>query len=74
MLLSCDANPHQTNAKRNKPTDLISCKEMNDIFNLHGVKDTAFEKKDIKIVSEENTTSSSAEKVLYTYTGPSDLY
>ena len=66
MLLSCAANPHQTNAKRKKPTDLISSKEMNDIFNLHGVEDTAFEKRDIKIRSEESTISGSAEKVLYT--------
>ena len=62
MLLSYAANPQQTNAKRKKPTDLISSKEMNDIFNLHGVKDTAFEERDIKIPSEESSTSGSAEK------------
>ena len=62
MLLSYAANPHQTNAKRKKPTDLISSKEMNDIFNLHGVKDTAFKERDIKIPSEESTISGSAEK------------
>ena len=65
MLLSCAANPHQTNAKRKKPTDLISSKEMNDIFNLHGVEDTDFEQRDIKIRSEESIISGSAEKVLY---------
>ena len=63
MLLSCGANPHQTNMKGKKPTDLISTQEMSEVFNLSGVQHVAFEKKDMKACSEESTASHDVEKV-----------
>ena len=63
MLLSSGANPQQTNTKSKKPTDLISSQEMSDIFNSHGIQHVAFQKKEIKICSEELTVSRKKEKV-----------
>jgi hypothetical protein len=63
MLLSCGANPHQTNTRRKKPTDLISTKEMSDIFNLRGILHTGFEKADMKVLSEEIAAAGSTEQV-----------
>lgn len=64
MLLSCGANPHQTNMKRKKPLDLINSNEMSDIFNLHGIQHANFEKKDTETRKQDAVTSSDSEKVL----------